>query len=551
MRHVKRWVWSAIAVASGLVILFVLFVSAVPLRSETLRRRIITTLEARLNSNVTLDDLSLRVFPRLHAEGSRLLIRDRRRPDVPPLISVEKFEVDADAFGVWRKRVAHVRLSGLVIAIPPDDDDDDDDKNDHRGTHTLHDNRGTATSGSADARATTQTGDAKPKTDPVALEDGVVIDTLDSDDAKLIIIPSKPHKKPKTWAIHKLRMHDVGAATSMRYKAALTNGVPPGEIGTEGHFGPWNRDEPGRTPLDGTFTFDRADLSVFEGIAGTLSARGSFAGSLNWIEVHGETDTPDFVVEVGGHPFALHAKYHTIVDGMNGDTRLERIDANFLQSTVEAKGAVLDGPEGEHGRTVTLDVTMPRARIEDVMTMAVKARKPPMTGALQLTTKFLLPPGHMDVVERLQLNGRFSIQRARFTDPSVQAKIVELSQRGRGRKTEATNEQVASDFQGRFALGNTRLKLSELRFAVPGAQVQLAGVYGLKSEALDFKGQLAIDAKVSQTVSGFKSLLLKIADPLFSRKGGGSVVPIRINGTRNDPKFGLDVGRVFNRGDDF
>src|SRR5262249_29696183 len=142
----------------------------------------------------------------------------------------------------------------------------------------------------------------------------------------------------------------------------------------------------------GDFTFDRADLSVFNGIKGTLSAHGAFTGSLNRIDVNGETDTPDFTIEVGGHPFPLHAVYHAIVDGMTGDTVLERIDAQFLHSTLVATGAVLDGPTGQKGRTVSLDITMPKARIDDVMTMAVKTKQPPMTGGLQLTSKFLLPP---------------------------------------------------------------------------------------------------------------------------------------------------------------
>jgi hypothetical protein len=42
--------------------------------------------------------------------------------------------------------------------------------------------------------------------------------------------------------------------------------------------------------------------------------------------------------------------------------------------------------------------------------------------------------------------------------------------------------------------------------------------------------------------------LLKIVDPLFKRKGGGSSVPIKITGTRDKPAFGLDMGRVFKRG---
>jgi hypothetical protein len=335
----------------------------------------------------------------------------------------------------------------------------------------------------------------------------------------------------------------------MPFDATLTNGVPPGEIITSGRFGPWARHKPGATPLSGNFTFDNADLSVFPGIAGTLSSRGSFKGSLNRIDVNGETNTPNFVIEVSGHPFPLHATYHTIVDGTTGDTLLERIDAEFLHSTLVAKGAVLDGPTGQKGRTVSLDITMSKARIEDVMTMAVKAKPVPMTGGLQLTSKFLLPPGDNDVADRLQLNGRFTMSQARFTNREVQNKIVELSLRGRGKKVEgAPPEQVASDFQGRFVLGGGRLTLNGLVFAVPGAQVQLAGQYALKPETLAFKGNLLMDVKISQTVSGFKSLLLKIVDPLFGRPGGGSTVPIKIEGTRNDPKFGLDVGRVFSRG---
>ena len=57
-----------------------------------------------------------------------------------------------------------------------------------------------------------------------------------------------------------------------------------------------------------------------------------------------------------------------------------------------------------------------------------------------------------------------------------------------------------------------------------------------------------MDAKVSETMTGFKSLLLKMADPIF-RKNGRTVIPLRIGGTRNDPQFGLDMGRVFRRRD--
>jgi hypothetical protein len=218
---------------------------------------------------------------------------------------------------------------------------------------------------------------------------------------------------------------------------------------------------------------------------------------------------------------------------------------------VVARGAVLDGPPGQHGRTVTLDVDMPKARIEDVMYMVVKAAKPPMKGALKLTTKLVIPPGTSDVIRRLQLNGHFDIHHATFTNYDVQGRIVELSRRGRGNPADQARPQVASDFNGRFIQRNGVLTLEELRFDVPGARVTLNGRYGLEAETIDFKGNLLLDAKVSQTVTGFKSLLLRLADPLFSRPGGGSSIPIKIEGTRTNPKFGLDMSRVFKRGDGF
>jgi hypothetical protein len=532
----RTWIWASIATLVLLVLASLALVSVVPLRSETLRQRIVEFLSDRLNSNVELGDLSLRVLPALHVEGKALVIRQREHVDQPPLIAIESFTVDADLLGLWRKRIRHVDVAGLVISIPPNRDDSDNKPSDER-PHRLHEAGG----------APPTPRNAGDSTAPESSGRDVVIDTLDANGTRLIIIPDEKSKAPKVWAIHTLRMHSVGAATTSPYEATLTNGVPPGEIVTSGDFGPWNRDDAGRTPLDGKFTFDNADLSVFKGIGGTLSSHGSFAGSLGWIDVHGETDTPNFVIDVGGQPFPLHTKYHAIVDGTTGDTRLEEVDATFLKSSLVAKGAVLDGPPGQ-GRTVSLDVQMSRARIEDIMLMAVKTPKPPMVGALKLTTTFLLPPGETDVVDRLKLNGRFDIAAAKFTDDTVQQRIVELSKRGRGQPGDENPGQVASDFRGRFVLGGGRLDLPNLAFAVPGAQVRLGGHYALKQEAIDFKGNLLLDAKISQTVTGFKSLLLKIVDPLFARPGGGSSIPIKIEGTRREPKFGLDRERVFNRG---
>jgi hypothetical protein len=509
--------WAILGGIVTLAVFGVMFTAVVPLSSDTLRERMVRSLSEKLDSDVELGDLHVHLFPGLKADGESLTIRRHGRADIPPLISVARFSVSASVAGLRHKHVDRVELTGLDIEIPP------------------HSKRGD--------------GDHDSSTDDGGdVSDGVVIDTLVTTDAKLAIIPEERNKGPKVWSIHKLTMHAVSADYGMPFTATLTNAIPPGEIDVDGSFGPWQKDDEGQTSLSGSFYFAKADLSVFKGIAGTLSSEGYFDGTLEAIAVTGQTDTPDFTIQVGGHKFPLHVKYQSLVDGTNGDTRLPVMDAWFLSSYLHASGTVLGAPDGKQGRTVTLDVDMSKARLEDIMTMAVKAPKPPMTGALKLTTTFLLPPGDTDVVDRLRLNGHFSIATARFTNYDVQDKIDQLSKRGSAKTSDPETARVVSNFNGRFVLADGRLRLPELTFDVPGAKVELAGAYALKPETIDFKGQLLLDAKVSQTVTGFKSLMLKVVDPLFANKQGkGSAIPIRIGGTRSDPDFGLDVRRVFHR----
>jgi hypothetical protein len=440
--------------------------------------------------------------------------------------------------------VDHLRVDGLDINIPPSQARE---KLEVRSQKEEVKAEVQAEAKAEGAKTDEPTAEEKRR-DPLK-DGGIVVDRMDTVDARLLILPFERNKQPKIWAIHNLHMRDLGALTPWPFKATLTNAVPPGEIDVDGKFGPWRRDEPGDTPLEGVFNFAKADLSVFKGISGTLSSQGYFGGTLAKLEANGETDTPDFTIEVGGHPFPLHVKYQALIDGTNGDTRLRDIDAWFLSSYLHATGAVLDAPKGRHGRTVSLDVAMDKSRIEDVMKMAVKTASPPMVGTLKLNTKFLLPPGENDVVDRLRLDGAFWIGKARFTNYDVQGKIEELSKRGSGKTAEPVKARVASDFQGRFKLGDGQLALPQVSFDVPGARVELAGTYALKRETLDFKGQLLLDAKISQTTTGWKSLLLKVVDPLFrGTNGSGSAIPIKIGGSRNAPDFGLDVRRVFKRG---
>lgn len=524
--------WLGLSLISGaVVVLLLVAVSFVPFSSEAARKRVIKEIATRMDADVELETLRFRILPGLRAEGTGLVVRQRGRLDVPPLISIPRFAVDGGFLAFLDRHIARVTLEGLDIEIPPDRHIDlNGDKTAPPAATTTADKTQPSASASAEP-------EKKSRRE-------FVIDDMFAKEAKVVIHPKNPIKHPKTWTIHDLTMHSVAFDRAMPFEAVLTNAVPPGTIHTKGSFGPWGADDPGNTPLEGDFTFDHADLSVFKGISGTLSAHGRYGGSLAQINVQGETETPDFAVTVGAHPVALHATYRANVDGTNGNTVLEQIDASFLKTSLTAKGAVIDNP-GPKGRTVSLDVTIAKGRLEDVLHLAVNSDKPPLTGALAVKTKFVLPPGKdRTVIEKLQLNGTFVVADAAFSSPDVQNKIDELSHRSRG-KEQAPVQRVTSHLEGKFALKDGTLSLPKIAFNVPGSVVELSGGYALVPGTLDFTGMLYMDAKISETTSGWKRMLLKAIDPLFKREGGGSAIPIKVTGDRNNPSFGLDRSRVF------
>jgi hypothetical protein len=288
---------------------------------------------------------------------------------------------------------------------------------------------------------------------------------------------------------------------------------------------------------------------VIKGISGILSSVGSYTGVLERIEVEGQTETPDFSIDLAGQPVSLTTRFKAVVDGTNGDTFLENVEAKLNQSTILARGSVIR-TEDVKGRRIMLDVRLDGARLEDLMTLAVKADKPPLVGRINLTTSVVLPAGPEDVIERLQLKGQFNLAQARFTNVNVQRRITTLSRRGRGEETDegAESERIVSNLRGQFVMRDAVLTFTNLTFAVPGSVVQLSGSYNLRSEEMAFRGALLTDATLADMTSGVKSLIARAAQPFFRREGGGTRVPIRIVGTRDKPQFGLDVGRVFGKG---
>ena len=88
------------------------------------------------------------------------------------------------------------------------------------------------------------------------------------------------------------------------------------------------------------------------------------------------------------------------------------------------------------------------------------------------------------------------------------------------------------------------IALPNLKYTVPGAEIDLNGTYGVDGGTLNFKGTAQMQATVSQMVGGWKGILLKPADRLFKKNGAGTEVPIHVDGTEQDPMFGVDFGQI-------
>ncbi|HEX3684907.1 MAG TPA: AsmA-like C-terminal region-containing protein [Bryobacteraceae bacterium] len=486
------------------------------------KQRVVAALQQRFDADVDLKSLQVSLFPQPSVTGEGLSIRHKQWPDPRPLIYVASFTARTDFRTLIDRRnhVDLVRLQGLEIHIPP------------RG-------RASNTEVQEDLH---QVAGGEPGHDTARLT--FLIETIVADGALLEIQPKVQGKRALRFDIENLRLQSVAPGQPMAFTAKLTNAKPPGIIDSSGNFGPWQRDDPRATPVSGSYNFQNANLGVFKGISGILASTGKYSGVLQHIEINGATDTPNFALKRGGQPVHLTTTFHSIVNGTDGDTILDPVDARFLKTEFLCQGGVVH-VDDTPGKTVSLDAVTKEARMEDILHLVMGDSRPLLTGAVDFKTKIVIPPGSADVLDKLQLDGQFGIVSAQFTSQEMQHRLLTLSDRARGitKKEEAGQPQqtVASNLNGHFKLEAGVVSFSRLGFSVPGAAINLAGNYNLRSGTMDMDGTFRMQATLADTQSGVKHWLLKPLDPFFEKGGAGFLVPIKITGTRDHPEIGTTI----------
>lgn len=364
------------------------------------------------------------------------------------------------------------------------------------------------------------------------IADGAVLDLMNQDGGQ-----------PYRLTIDKLALFDVSNNSAIRYKTILTNELPPGKIHSTGVFGPWNPGKPGDTPLHGEYTYQDANLAAFSELSGTMQANGTFNGKLGEIQTTGKVDVASFHVTDTSHSRELKATFQARVDGNNGNTTLDNVYAQFDHSSLVVKGTVA-GQKGSNGKDISLDLTCNNGRIEDVLDLFIEARRPPMTGALQMNAHLDVPPAKSSFLKRMRMSGEFGVGKGKFTDKETQADLNRLSESAEKKSHPAEQTEIAlSNLKGHADIRNGVATLSDLHFNVPGATAAMDGTYSLLNYDVDLHGQLFTDGAPWAATTGFKSWVLRAITPFLKKKQNMRVVPFKITGNFHNTSVGLDLGR--------
>ena len=243
------------------------------------------------------------------ANGIVLTIRDRR--GAPPLIAIQRFTLSAGIPNLLRLHVSGVHLQGVQIRIPP--------------------------------RQSPSAGNGKLKPEG-KIHFPLVIDELTMEDALLETLPSDAQHSPHDFKIRQVVFRSFSFDRPASFQATLTSPKPIGDIQSQGQFGPWRSEQPGDTSVSGDFQYSHADFSSIRGLSGTMSSHGTYGGTIDHINVQGETSMPDFALAFAGNPMPLTTQFTALVDGATGNTYLQSVHGRLGSSPIEVQGEIAKTP---------------------------------------------------------------------------------------------------------------------------------------------------------------------------------------------------------------
>ncbi len=480
------------------------------------QRKIAQRLSQETSSEVRFRDFRATFFPP-GCVIRELEVRPAGEPSSPPVVTIQRLTITSNYREIWHHRVETMRLEDVRVDVPHS-----------RATATASGREASSEEGSQDSSTSGSTSSSTSVAE-------LIIE-------RAVVEYPRRGKPPLSFPIHRLTLNNVVRDQPISFHVDMDNALPPGHVQGDGQFDPWNVAKIADTPVSGSYTFSDAHLDSLPGIGGTLWSQGSFAGPANALRVQGRTETPDFRAKSAGHPVNLKTDFQVVVDCSNGDVNLQTVQAQF-----RGTGAIIRGdikrPKGAP-RVASLQVDGSEGRIEDFLWLLSAQKAPAMMGPMAVHVHVVIPGGKRPFIQRIRLQGEFTIDGATFTKPDTQAKVNTLSFRAAGQKVPKSAADIPdppSSLQGQVDLLDGVARFSQVSFFVPGALANMQGAYSFNDQRVNFQGELLVDKKVSTTAQGLRSHVITWAgEKLFAKStGAGEILPIKMTGTYSHPFFGL------------
>ena len=457
-------------------------------------------------SQVKIDQYHRIYFPNPGFVAKGLTLRRNSAPDLPPVGSAESLIVE----GRWldllllRNRVHIVSAEGLHIVIPP------------VGSRANHEDFPPGSSADFGGPTT-------------------IVEQLNLHNAILDIMRIDGGRY--SFPIRQLLIGNLRRGEAISYLVDMQNAKPTGRIQSSGTLGPLPPNNLGATPVSGDFTFSPVNLGDIDGISGTLSAAGRFHGTLASIEADGNSDIPNFAVG-RGRPTHVTFTVHGTINGLNANMVLHSVELGTGATSVHAKGTIVGSP-----KVANFDITVIDGRVQDLLRPFLHDEVP-ITGPVWLHSRAHVTASEkgLKFLQRLFMDGVFDIPAERLTNQSMEGKLSAFSQRAQGLKASELSvdssdrdsgkqSDVLSSLGGRAKISDGVVSAERLTFRIPGASMDLNGIFNLSDRTVHLLGSLHMQSDISHVTTGFKSFLLKPLIPFFKKDNSGAVIPIMISGS--------------------
>lgn len=425
---------------------------------------------------------------------------------IPALATLDRMTV----VGTWTNLIFHphelyeIRLGGLHVRIPPP------------GTK---------------ARATDFNGGMVSSS-----QQTIQIETIIADGTVLDFLADNG-TPPLRLQFPSLQVHNVHQGQPLSFFAGVLIPKPNGTVLASGSVGPFRTNDYGATPLSGTYSLQKADLSQTHGISGHASASGRYTGTFSGIETNGQVAIPDFRA-ASAHTVRLDAAYRVLVNGINGDIVIQDTEVRAGENLITASGSVVGKPNQVNFNIATKD-----SRIQDLLKI-VEHDDPSVLGKVSFHAAVNLNNGSGKFLQRLGLKGEISLAQVSFAKPDTQHDMNAFAARVQkdppaGSRIDPPQVTASASSQTTFHEGMAYFP--DLHITLPGANAYLNGTFNLMDTRIHFTGKADLQRDISHAATGWKSALLKPVSPFFRHNDAGAIVSVAVTGTAKHPNITQNI----------